>query len=150
MTTTTDSTDSRLTHGVDSTKVPQAEVYLVLSEEERAKGFVRLYRDAYKHTGVQPKGPTRELTAEEKERYSQFGYVAFEPYPESERPLSGRFWTQTQLDTKACNQTTTMHRDLAETYARDPKFYGATYCCHCQMHRPLAEFRWLDGAVLGS
>jgi hypothetical protein len=40
---------------------------------------------------------------------------------------------------------------LCETYARDPKFYGATYCVHCQMHRPLAEFVWdEDGSVVGS
>ncbi|MGN6693881.1 MAG: hypothetical protein ACTHN0_06855 [Aquihabitans sp.] len=40
---------------------------------------------------------------------------------------------------------------LAETYARDPKFYGATYCVGCHMHRPVAEFTW-DGTteVVGS
>jgi hypothetical protein len=40
---------------------------------------------------------------------------------------------------------------LCETYARDPKFYGATYCVGCQMHRPVAEFVWdEDGEVVGS
>ena len=34
--------------------------------------------------------------------------------------------------------------DIAETYARDPKFYGGTYCVSCRMHRPVAEFTW-DG-----
>lgn len=29
----------------------QQETYLVLSEEERAKGFVRPYRDSYRHVG---------------------------------------------------------------------------------------------------
>jgi hypothetical protein len=49
MSTTTDPTDPRLVHGNDSKPVAQAPVYLVLSEEERAKGFVRPYRDAYRH-----------------------------------------------------------------------------------------------------
>jgi hypothetical protein len=35
----TDPNDPRLTHGVDQEQVPQADVYLVLSEAERAKGF---------------------------------------------------------------------------------------------------------------
>lgn len=26
---------------------------------------------------------------------------------------------------------------LAETYAREPGFYGSTYCCSCRMHRPV-------------
>lgn len=150
MTTTTDRNDPRLTHGSDDSPVPQAEAYLVLSEEERAKGFVRPYRDSYVHVGQQPQGPTRELTEDEKERYAQFGYVLFEPYPASRSPVTGRYWTQAQLDQKACNGVTTMNRALSETYARDPSFYGSTYCSHCRMHRPVAEFRWTDGFVVGS
>lgn len=48
------------------------------------------------------------------------------------------------------------HRDahglaLCETYAREPKFYGATYCVGCSMHLPVAEFVWSeDGQVVGS
>lgn len=91
---TTDPTDPRLGHGADDKAKPQNDVYLVLSEEERAKGFVRPVRDSYVHT--------------------------------------------------ACGAVTTMGRALAETYARNPKFYGATYCVHCSMHKPVAEFRW-DG-----
>lgn len=150
MSTTTDPKDPRLTHGSDSSPTPQAETYLVLSKEERAKGFVRPYRDSYVHTGQQPTYPTRELTAEEHERYDQFGYVLYEAYPKGDSAICGRFWTQAQLDMKACGGTTTMGRDLSETYARNPKFYGSTYCCHCQMHRPVAEFRWADGTVVGS
>jgi hypothetical protein len=81
--------------------VPQQQVYLVLSEDERKKGFVRPYRDSYVH--------------------------------------------------KTCGGLTLMGRALSETYARDPKFYGATYCVHCQMHKPVAEFTWsADGEVVGS
>jgi hypothetical protein len=49
---TTDPGDPRLTHGADPADagpVPQADVYLVLSEEERAQGFVRPVRRSYWH-----------------------------------------------------------------------------------------------------
>lgn len=102
MSLTSDPSDPRLTHGADNESTPQAEVYLVLSEEERAKGFVRPLRRAYVHTS-------------------------------------------------GCGALTTMGLALCETYARQPTFYGATYCCGCQMHRPVAEFTWdEDGAVVGS
>lgn len=91
---TTDPTDPRLTHGIDDKPTPQAEVYLVLSEDERAKGFVRPVRTAYVHD--------------------------------------------------ACRTRTTMSVALAETYARDPKFYGATYCVNCRVHAAVDEFRWAD------
>jgi|SRR5882724_622957 len=31
---------------------------------------------------------------------------------------------------------------LAETYARDPGFYGGTFCCYCRAHFPLDQFVW--------
>ncbi len=91
---TDDPDDPDLTHGVDpeGTTAPQAGAYLVLSEQERAKGFVRPVRTSYRH------------------------------------------------DT--CGAVTTMSRGLAETYAREPGFYGATYCVTCQRHAPVKEFRW--------
>ena len=97
---TSDPDDPRLTHGVDDERKPQAGFYLVLSDEERAKGFTRPYRDAYTH-----------LT---------------------------------------CGKVTTMARSIAETYAVEPSFYGATYCTRCAMHRPIGEFEWLDGTKVGS
>ena len=98
---TTDRNDPRLGHGVDSEPREQHEVYLVLSDEERAKGFVRPLRRSYIH------------------------------------------------DT--CGVQTHMGLALCETYARDPKFYGATYCCGCSKHLPVAEFKWAeDGQVVGS
>jgi hypothetical protein len=98
---TSDPNDPRLGRGVDDEPVPQHDVYLVLSEEERATGFVRPYRDAYRHD--------------------------------------------------ACGTVTTMGRELSETYARQPTFYGATYCCHCRMHKPVSEFVWVtDGERVGS
>lgn len=62
----------------------QQVTYLVLSEEERTKGFVRPVRRTYKHL--------------------------------------------------ACGTVTTMGLALAETYARDPKFYGGTFCFACGKH----------------
>lgn len=97
---TDDPADPRLTRGVDEAPVPQAAAYLVLSDEERVKGFVRPVRTAYTH--------------------------------------------------QVCGSVTTMSVALGETYARQPTFYGATYCVRCQMHRPVGEFRWLDGEVVGS
>lgn len=46
---TNDPHDPRLTRGSDDQPVPQADVYLVLSEEERARGFVRPVRTSYVH-----------------------------------------------------------------------------------------------------
>lgn len=123
--------------------------YLVLSEEERKKGFVRPYRDAYTHVGVRPKYPLRDLTPEEAERHKMWHYVKFEKYPDSELPMTGRYWSRDQLDS-GCRGLTVMGRSLSETYCRDPKFYGATYCATCQKHFPVNEFIWTDGEVVGS
>lgn len=91
---TDDPSDPGLTHGVDPEGVatPQADAYLILSDDERAKGFIRPVRRSYRHA--------------------------------------------------TCGAVTTMSVPLAETYARDPGFYGATYCVTCQRHAPVSEFRW--------
>lgn len=49
-----------------------------------------------------------------------------------------------------CNTETTMSKAIAETYARDPKYYNSTFCFHCRSHMPVSEFLWLDGTELGS
>lgn len=103
MSTTSDPKDPRLTRGVDEQPVPMADAYLVLSDDERAKGFVRPLRRSYVHT--------------------------------------------------TCGTETRMGEAIAETYARDPKFYGATYCVNCRMHRPVGsdgEFVWDDGSKVGT
>jgi hypothetical protein len=102
MGTTTDPNDPRLTRGADPADGQyrdQAPAYLVLSDEERARGFVRPVRRSYVHT--------------------------------------------------VCGAVTTMGQAIAETYARDPSFYGATYCTKCGGHRPVGadgEFVW-DGTT---
>ena len=125
--------------------------YLVLSAEERAKGWVRPFRDRYTHVGKKPTYPLRPLTAEETANYAQYGYVAYEQYPKDRKSAAvGRFWTQKDLD-GGCRQVTTMGRALSETYARDPKFYGSTYCASCGAHFPVENFVWtVDNQVVGS
>jgi hypothetical protein len=50
-----------------------------------------------------------------------------------------------------CGTVTTMGRALSETYARDPEFYGATFCAGCNKHLPVHEFVWtVDGERVGS
>ncbi len=52
---------------------------------------------------------------------------------------------------KTCGVETRMGEALSETYARNPNFYGATYCVGCCMHKPVSEFTWsADGEVVGS
>jgi hypothetical protein len=120
---TDDPNDPRIVRGSrDDTPVPQHEVYLVLSEAERAKGFVRPLRRAYVH------------------RYWLDGST--EPIPTVLMNLDGL---------GGCGGLTTMGLALCETYARQPDFYGATYCCGCSKHLPVKQFHWdEDGQVVGS
>src|SRR5579872_6904145 len=82
---------------------PQHSVYLVLSEEERAKGFVRPYREVYVHVGKKPKYPLDPLTEEQKKEYADQGWIFYEKYPEgspeAKRGSLGRYWSQKDLDT---------------------------------------------------
>lgn len=122
--------------------------YIVLTDEERAKGFVRPVRNAYRHVGIPaPVNELRDLTDDERSRYAAHGYAKFEIYPPSESPRTGRYWTQVELDSigKGCGTVTRMGLALAETYARDPSFYGATFCCGCDKHLRVGasgEFVW--------
>lgn len=124
----------------------------ILSDAERAKGFVRPVRTKYRHVGVRPKHPLRDLTEEEKQRYAAFGYEKFEAYPESESPTTGRYWTAKQLSS-GCGTSTTMPLKIAETYAAQPSAYGSTFCCGCGDYFPVGpdgEFEWEDGSKVGS
>lgn len=101
MSTTTDPNDPRLGRGPGAgPRGGQNDAYLVMSPEERARGFVRPIRTRYKHAD--------------------------------------------------CGARTTMALSIAETYARDPKFYGATYCVGCGSHFPVEQFTWDDDTVVGS
>jgi hypothetical protein len=142
--TTSDPNDPRLKNiGPDGMQ----ESYLVLSEEERARGFVRPVRRSYRHVGIAgPRFLLRDLTDEEATRYAGARYVKFEEYPTGEA-AAGPFWTQERLDKvgRGCGVVTTMGQQIAETYARNPGFYGGTYCAGCSTHRsvgPDGEFVW--------
>lgn len=117
--------------------------YWILSDAERAKGFVRPVRDAYTHVGLATPTHLRDLTPKEHKDYDKYGYLKYESYPEDKRPLTGRYWTQAMLDSvHRCGATTTMNIKIAETFARDPRFYGSGYCATCRTHFPNEEFVW--------
>lgn len=150
-----DATDPRL-HQVKPNG--QNEAYLVLSEEERQKGFVRPVRDSYVHVGKKADSKFVEFIPVEihapgdKYYHRGNGFVAFGKYGEDESPLIGRFLKEAEykalLEQKkyigGCGALTTMNRGIAETYARNPTFYGATFCTGCGRHLPVNEFVW-DG-----
>ena len=52
-----------------------------------------------------------------------------------------------------CGVATTMAQAIAETYAAQPAFYGATFCVGCSDHFPVGEngeFVWDDGTKVGT
>lgn len=90
----------------------QQKAYIVLSAEERAKGFVRPVRQTYTHVGA---------------------------VTDMVNDFNGMEWKQR---IGGCGTDTTMGLAIAETYARDPGFYSGTFCCFCRKHKPLNEFVW--------
>lgn len=56
-------------------------------------------------------------------------------------------WKYRHIGPNGCGEVTIIGRPIAETYQKDPSFYGATYCVHCSKHRPVGdngEFIWVD------
>lgn len=136
----------------------QQEAYLVLSDDELAKGFVRPYRDSYIHVGrkLHYKNIHQFLTEDEKKKYPDKNYVAIATVLTNEDGSfkGGSYITQAEMDAwKAgerlggCGTKTIMNKTISETYARNPKFYGATFCCGCGTHLPVNEFFW-DGTEI--
>lgn len=62
--------------------------------------------------------------------------------PESERSKGFVRPVRLSYVHSICGAVTRMSRSIAETYARDPKYYGATFCVHCRDHLPVDEFLW--------
>lgn len=87
----------------------QQKAYVVLSEQERSKGFKRPVRTSYLHVGEGATFASAVLVS---------------------------------AGTGACGSRTIMSQAIAETYARDPFFYGGTFCVSCRRHLPLSEFVW--------
>jgi hypothetical protein len=119
MALTTDPQDPRLNEEREN---GLQEAYLVLSDEERAKGFVRPLRKTYVHHFMKDGSPVPLVLLNEH------------------LPLMG-----------GCGAETTMATAIAETYAVNPSYYSATYCTGCRTHLPVNEFHW-DGSseVVGS
>lgn len=128
--------------------------YLILSEEERAKGFVRPLRRSYVHVGTKPnleEGTIRKLTDEEKIMCAGENYVAFLQYKKNRGHVVGLFLKDGYDKSNGCGGVTVMRLELCQTYACDPKFYSSTYCAHCKTHLPVSEFIWdEDKEVMGS
>jgi len=134
-------------------KTGQHQSYIVLCPDERAKGFVRPYRDAYKHVGrtiarcqvtwqgVDDADPHQCIGRADHVLDHEFDALMI--FNEPLKDMHGR--------EGGCGSVTTMGRALSETYARDPHFYGATFCVTCNKHYPVAEFVWTaDGLQVGS
>lgn len=139
-TTLTDGSPVTPDHREIDPKTGRQKGYVVLSEAERAKGFILPVRKTYIHLGIRPKHRMRALTDDEKDRYGD-QFVLYETYPPELGPKVGKLWTAVEL-ASGCGKSTTMGNALAETYARDPKFYGATFCVHCAAHFPVDQFIW--------
>lgn len=114
MAITSDPQDARLSRTKES---GMQEAYLVLSEEERAAGYVRPVRKRYVHT------------------YMLDG---------SRVPVV--LTTEDRLNIGGCGALTTMATAIAQTFATNPSYYSATYCTGCRAHFPVGEFHWDDGS----
>lgn len=132
--------------------------YLVLCPEERAKGFVRPYRDSYIHAGKKLRGELEMLDEPVKNEVTGKMYAAIDRFELSHGAKAGTYLTQEEVDQikhtghyGGCGTLTKMSSSIAETYARNPKFYSGTFCCGCGKHFPVGEFTWEpDGSVVGS
>lgn len=49
-----------------------------------------------------------------------------------------------------CRLFTKLPACIAEAFAQNPSLYTTTYCSHCQSDRPVAEFGWKDGNIVGT
>jgi hypothetical protein len=127
----------------------QQKGYVVLTPEERTKGFVKPLRSSYIHTGLKAPEGLRDLTPEEASEHGEDcgadTFVKVDPI--GGRRRKGRYWTREDVARigKGCGMLTRMGSALSETYARDPNFYSGTFCCGCSKHFPLNEFTWEDG-----
>lgn len=123
-------------------KKPDGQYTRYPTDPDTGKPFVRPVRSSYKHVGIRPQHPTRDLTPDEHERYGQYGYVVYEPYPDGDG-ASGRFWTKDMLES-GCGTITSMGSSLAETYAQNPSYYGSTFCAGCGEHFAVEQFVWVE------
>lgn len=130
----------------------QHDGYIVLCPDERAKGFVRPYRDSYKHVGRR----IERCEATQRTPEDENPHQCVLPYPHNGDHQFDALMILEPIKFMhgrkgGCGAITTMGRALSETYARQFDFYSHTFCVNCNKHLPVAEFVWtLDGAPVGS
>jgi len=147
---TTDPTDPRLR---EHTPNGQQLTHLVLSEEERGRGYVRPLRLSYRHVGRSLCGDTSDPASSPAQEGKVWACAAQPghdgPHGDVKRQVTPEEAAKGHAG--GCGSVTTMSRAIAETYARDPAFYGATWCCGCQGYHPVGEYTWHpDGSIVGS
>ena len=126
--------------------------YWVLSEEERKKGFIRPLRWTYRHVGrsvcgriKSPLGDPTHLTicaSQPNHKGECWGVI-------QEVSQFEAVWAERFQIIGGCNYNTTMQQALAETFAANPKYYGATFCGNCLAYFPVSEFVWVDDPGTG-
>ena len=142
-------------------RVGQQQDYRVLCTTERDKGFVRPYRDAYKHVGREVCGTSLHPYDAELQAGNVAVICTLEPGHDGKCGTSRVQRTLAMMQDRrqrnhlgGCGAVTTMGKALAETYARDPSFYGGTFCATCRAHFPVGEhgeFTWADdGTKVGT
>ena len=123
--------------------------YVVLSAEERAKGFVRPVRRTYTHIGRSVCAKMQTLHMPRAPKLGGPRLICGRPEGHNDECAC---WEELSQPEHAiaerthrlggCGATTTMGIALAETYARDPKFYNGTFCATCRAHFGLDQFVW--------
>lgn len=114
---------------------------------ERVKGEDGRWRDA--PPAPQPtQGGVVEVEGRQELRAEPFDYGATKPDGQHERypVLSAEERAKGFVRPvyrayvhEKCGTKTTMGLALCETYARDPSFYGSTFCAGCRAHFPVGE-----------
>lgn len=149
MSYTTDKNDPRLNQVKDN---GQNKAYLIMTDEELSKGYVRPFRDTYIHKGR--KYENAPVLLSENHTFQDRVYIATIPVLKDEdgKVIGSSYLTKKEYDQwyetggfiGGCGGKTTMARKIAETYAVNPKYYGATFCAFCGQHLSVNEFVW-DG-----
>jgi len=70
----------------------------------------------------------------------------YENYPtidEGEFEQAPRKW---YIHVDGCGEETGMSEELVKSVARNPEYYGKTYCAGCEEHVPVSEVEWQDGS----
>jgi hypothetical protein len=146
-----------------------------LQHHQDCSCLCHIYPGSVHHVTPCCDGPVMDVLALQVDR-SERTLVSGAPVPEDEshrelNPLTGMQQAYVVLSVEerakgnvrpvrmayrhiVCDTVTTMSRHIAETYARDPKFYSGTFCSYCREHFNVGEegeFVWVDdGTKVGT